>query len=68
MSLTQPPNLEVHSVPVICPLPFDPNRVLIAASRDVPAIMASKYIGLYCASYRVSRWKAAGERVSFNQF
>ena len=28
MSHTQTPNLEVHNVPLICPLPFDPNRVL----------------------------------------
>lgn len=42
MSHTQPPNLEVHNVSLICPLPFDPNRVRRPASRDVPAISGTQ--------------------------
>ena len=42
MSDTQPPNLEVHNVPLICPLPFDPNRFERPASRDVQAISGAQ--------------------------
>ena len=65
---TQPPNLEVHNVPLIYPLTFDPNSVLRPASRDVQATVVRKYIGLCYASYWVSRLKAAVDLVSINQF